>query len=191
MRRRGMRRLLHTLRAFRRTRRSAVAMEMAAVALPFFMLLLGTFEVAFDLYVQSALNLAADAAARNIWTGKVQGAMTSDGFVTAAVCPTIGSLLNCSAVHANVHPISFATDFWFYTAQPYTDGTNLTVDSWTVCTGQPGSYVLMQLAYAGPTFVGLLIPSFTLKYNSILVHATYTSVALVNQNFTATSTCVA
>src|ERR1700679_4246312 len=61
--------LLGSLRALGRTRRSAVAMEMAAVALPFCMLLLGTFEVAFDLYVQSAMNLAMGEAARAVWIG--------------------------------------------------------------------------------------------------------------------------
>jgi Flp pilus assembly protein TadG len=180
-----------TLRAFRRTRRSAVAMEMAMVALPFCLMLLGTFEVTFDLYVQSAMNLAVSQAARNVWIGAVQGPMTSASFVTQAVCPTLGSLLSCTGVIANVHPISQTSDFWNTPPPPYTDGSNLTVGTWTVCTGGPGQFVLVQLVYAGPTFVGLFIPTFTLNYSGVPVHPTYTSAAFVNQPFTATSTCSA
>ena len=188
---RASRKARSVLRAFGRTRRSAVAMEMAVVALPFCLLMLGTFEIAFDLYVQSAMNLAVGQAARNVWVGNVQGPMVSTSFVTAAVCPTISSLLNCGSIIANVHPISQTSDFWNTPPPAYTDGTNLTVGTWTVCTGGPGQYVLVQLVYAGPTFVGLFIPSFTLKYNGVPVHATYTSAAIVNQPFTATSTCSA
>ncbi len=167
-----------------RTRRSAVSLEMAAVALPFLLLLLATFEVSFDLYVQSAMNYAAYRAARAVWSGNVQasvlhGKLDQAVFINDAVCPAAGPMLDCNRIVADVQPVE--SDFWRHAAKPYSDGLHLTVRDWGVCTGRPGGAVLLQLIYPGPIFVGGFIPGFAVSYGGALVHPTYATMALVNQ----------
>jgi Flp pilus assembly protein TadG len=183
-----------------RTRRSAVSVEMAAVAIPFFMLLLGSFEVSYDSFVQSALNLAVNEASREIWIGKAQGTMTSASFVTNFVCPSVSFMLDCSLITMRVQPIRpiTTTDFYgFMTANhlpSYQTGSgrtgSLTTSTWAVCTGGPGDAVLVEAVYAGPTFVGGFIPAFVVGTASGLVHPTYAANGFINQTtYTTTSVC--
>jgi Flp pilus assembly protein TadG len=188
-----------------RTRRSAVSVEIAAVAIPFFMLLLGSFEVSYDAFVQSAMNYAVSEAARDIWIGNAQGNMTSPAFVTNFVCPKVGFMLDCSLITMRVTPIRPITsnDFWQTMTTPpvgpgplpyYSTGTGrsatLTTNSWSVCTGGPGEAVLVEGVYAGPTFVGGFIPSMVVNTASGLVHPTYAAQGFINQTtFIATAAC--
>jgi Flp pilus assembly protein TadG len=185
-----------------RSRRSSVSVEMAAVAIPFFMLLLGSFEVSFDAFMQSAMNYAVSEGSRQIWLGNAQGSMSSANFVTNFVCPTIGFMVDCSLITMRVQPIRPITsnDFWqfmnsFSPALPsYSTGTGrsatLTTSSWTVCTGGPGEAVLVEAVYAGPTFVGGFIPAFVVNTANGLVHPTYAAQGFINQTtFTATGAC--
>jgi len=176
---------------------------MAAVAIPFFMLLLGSFEVSFDAFMQSAMNYAVSEGSRQIWIGKAQGSMSSTNFVTNYVCPAIGFMVDCSLITMRVQPIRPITsnDFWQFmtNASPgplpyYSTGTGrsatLTTNTWAVCTGGPGEAILVEAVYAGPTFVGGFIPSFVVNTASGLVHPTYAAQGFVNQTtFTATAAC--
>jgi Flp pilus assembly protein TadG len=186
-----------------RSKRSSVSVEMAAVAIPFFMLMLGSFEVSYDSYMQSAMNFAVSEGARQIWLGKAQGSMSSANFVNGFVCPAVGFMVDCSLLTMRVQPVRPVTsnDFWQFmtNASPgplpyYSTGTGrsatLTTATWAVCTGAPGEGVLVEAVYAGPTFVGGFIPSFVVNTASGLVHPTYAAQGFVSQtNFTTTATC--
>jgi Flp pilus assembly protein TadG len=183
-----------------RTRRSAVSVEMAAVAIPFCMLMLGSFEVSYDAFMQSAMNMAVNEASRQIWVGNAQGNMSSLSFVTNYVCPAVGFLVDCSLLTMRVQPVRpiTTTDFYaFMTANhlpSYSTGSGpsatLTTSTWSVCTGGPGEAVLVEAVYAGPTFVGGFIPSFVVGTASGLVHPTYAANAVIIQNtITTTAVC--
>jgi len=176
---------------------------MAAVAIPFCMLMLGAFEVSYDSYMQSAMNFAVSEGSRQIWIGNAQGPMSSTNFVTNFVCPSVGFMIDCTLITMRVSPVRPVTsnDFWQFmkNASPgplpyYSTGTgrsaSLTTNTWSVCTGGPGEGVLVEAVYAGPTFVGGFIPNFVVNTASGLVHPTYAAQGFVNQtNFTTTSVC--
>lgn len=176
-------------------------MEMGFLAVPFFVMLLGAAEISYDLYVQAALDEAVENAARAVWTGQVAGQMTFQSFVNAAMCTTtttltsIGGLLDCSQIIATVEHVPSSQDLFTYPAKPYVTGTGpsatLAVSSWPApCPGAPGTMNLIQAVYAGPTFLGSLIPNFIVTYNGQYVHPTYASVAVyIESNPGAYSSC--
>jgi len=188
-------RLRRMARRFARTKRSAVSMELAIIALPFFILFLGTMEVAYDVFVQSALNAAMAATARQIYDGTVQAVDGSSGgatFVKNYMCPNVRGMLQCGLIQVNIHPLPAGKDFFSYTAPAYETGAGpsytLATSTWSVCTGNSGVAVLFQAVYAGPTFVGALMPAFVLTYNGAYIHPTYTSDAFwVAPGFTSTA----
>ena len=94
-------------RWLRRGERSAVAVELGIIAIPFFMTFLGIMEMSYDLYVQAALNNAVEVAARSVQVGSQTGnsGENSNTFIAAAVCPNLGGLLDCSLLTVGVAPI--------------------------------------------------------------------------------------
>ncbi len=188
------------LATFWRTRRSVVSVEIGFIALPFLMLLLGMMEVSYDMYVQSAMNLAAAQSMRLIWTGQVQGPISSTSFVTNNLCPIMSGLIDCNLVTVRAQKIAGfpTTDFWtFMTSNHlpnYQTGSgstgSLNTAGWAVCTGGPGAAVLFEIVYAGPTFVGGLLPVWSVNNAGTRVHPTYAAAGFVNQaGFTVTATC--
>ena len=195
------------LKAFLRTRRSAVALEMAIVALPFLILLLGVMEVTYDLYVESALNYILAEPARQIWTGQIPvgttTAQASSTFITSYVCANSGGLLECGNLYmksqkltslvqgtANYTPTA---DFFHIGESSYTSGGVLSISGWTVCPGGPNNLVLLEAVYAGPTFLGALIPAFSVKLTSTpgaaRVHPTYASIGFGNYGSVPAQAC--
>ena len=176
-------------RRFARQRRSAVSLELAIIGVPFFVLFLGTMEVAYDVYVQSALNYAVTATARKIYDGTIQysGGAGDTAFVSTYMCPNISGMLDCSLIHvniANIQETNTTTDWWLSAAPAYVTGIGpsftLATSSWSICTGGPGTPMLFQAVYAGPSFVGGLIHGFIVSYKGAYIHPTYSSVAWVN-----------
>jgi Flp pilus assembly protein TadG len=185
--------------ALHRTKRSAVSLELAIAALPFFLLFLGTMEISYDLYVQSAMNYIATQTALQISQGQAQQYDPSVGgsnFVKTHVCPIAGALLECQKIQMNIQPVPATTDFWHYmlsVAPGYVTGSGpgatLATNTWNVCTGGPGAPVLLQAVYPGPTFIGAFVPNFVVSYGGALVHPTYATQAFVNSGFPATASC--
>ena len=182
-------------RWLRRGDRSAVAVEMGIVAIPFFMMFLGTMEMSYDLYVQAALNNAVEVAARGVQVGNGQDAKGEKGnaFVAASVCPNLGGLLDCDLLVAGTVDITtsgMGPDYFSYLSQqpdPFTeaDATNGT----NTCSGVGGHLIMLRAWYNGPTFVGLLIPSFTSIYNGAAVHITVAQAGFVNEWFSGGQNC--
>ena len=150
---------------------------------PFLVLVLGIMELGYDLYVQAALDNAVQTAARSVQVGSVKGTSgeTSAQFVASAVCPAIGGRLDCDLLIVGVKTIPSGSNY-------YNDPNPLTLlnassGSGSICTGHGGQLLILQAWYAGPTFVGGLIPAFASSYGGGLVHLTTASVGFMNEYF--------
>jgi hypothetical protein len=171
-------------RWLRRGDRSAVAMEMGIIAIPFFMMFLGVMEMSYDLYVQAEMNNAVELSARGVQVGASQGASgeNSSAFIAGAVCNNLGGLLDCGLLTVGVAPIPKGYNYYSLPVQDQlTQGEASGGNG--VCTGVGGQMMVLKAWYDGPTFVGLLIPAFTTTYNSALTHVTTASAGFVNEWF--------
>jgi Flp pilus assembly protein TadG len=94
-------------RWLRRGDQSAVAMELAILAVPFFVMFLGVMEMSYDLYVQAEMDNMAEFASRAVQVGSSTGSAneTSSTFVANTVCPALSGLLDCALVTAAVVPV--------------------------------------------------------------------------------------
>jgi Flp pilus assembly protein TadG len=174
-----------------------VALEFALLSVPLFVLLLGTMEVGYDFFVQAALDNAVQSAARSVQVGSVQGNASGKSvgtWVASAVCPALGSLLDCGQLYVTVTPIPSGAGQNYYTylsANPLTL-TEITSTGNSVCTGTPGQLVVLQAYYLSPTFLGLLVPSFSVSSPvnaGHRVHATYAASGFINENFGGSPGC--
>jgi Flp pilus assembly protein TadG len=172
------------IRWLRRGDRSAVSMELGIIAIPFFVMFLGVMEVAYDLFVQAALDNAVETAARSVQVGAATGTAseTSSAFVTASVCPNLGALLDCALLTVAVAPIPSGYNYYSLPVQDQL--TQAQASNGTgICTGTAGQMMVLKAWYDGPTFLGLLVPSFTTTYNSHIVHVTTASAGFVDEYF--------
>ena len=161
-----------------------MAVELGIIAIPFFMMFLGTMEMSYDLYVQAELNNAVELAARGVQIGKAQGAsgQNSNAFLAANVCNNLGGLLDCGLLTVGVAPIPNGFDYYSLPVQDQlTQGEASSGGG--ICTGVGGQMMVLEAWYDGPTFVGLLVPSFTTTYNGVLTHVTKASAGFVNEWF--------
>jgi Flp pilus assembly protein TadG len=184
-------------RHHQRDESGAVSMEFAILAVPFFILLLGVMEVGYDLFVQAALDSAVETAARSIQVGTTVGSsnMTNSQIVAAAVCPAIATVLNCNNIYVSVQPVTTG-DYYSGSVNELTalSPSNIAAANASgggdICTGT--GYQLMQLNawYVGPTFLGTLVPSFSISnpVGSGRVHITASSAGFVNEDFTGGQT---
>jgi Flp pilus assembly protein TadG len=165
-----------------RQRRASTSLEFAAAAVPLFLLVLGTIELGYDMFVQEVLDNAVEAAARGVQVGSVQGTANekSSAFVAQAVCPNLGGMLNCNNLVVGVQPVPSGLNF--YTA-PTMTMTNAQSVNGAICTGLGGQMMQLQAWYIGPSFVGMMIPSFTTNYNGKYVHIATAGAGFVNQGF--------
>ena len=174
-----------TGRWLRRGSRGIVALEFAIISVPFFVIFLGTMEMAYDLYVQSELDNAVNIAARSVQVGNAKGGagVKSSQFVTQYVCPNLSSALDCSLLTVGVTPVAKGQNY-------YTSPVDLSVTAETnaangtgvnSCAG--GRMMALVAWYNGPTFVGLLVPSFATQWNGQTVHLTAASAGFVNEFF--------
>jgi Flp pilus assembly protein TadG len=155
-------------------------------------------EVGYDFFVQAALDDAVQTAARSVQVGNAQGNVTGKSvaaWVQSSVCPDLGRLLDCGQLYVTVTPIPSGTGQNYYTyltANPVTL-TAITGSGNSVCTGTPGQLMVLQAFYLSPTFLGMLVPSFSVVSpinGSQRVHASYAASGFVNEDFgTGTQGC--
>ena len=137
-----MLRLASGLRTVIGDRRGAAALEFAICGVAFLALTLFTFSLAFRLYVQVAMDYAADRAARLLAVDSTQSRSTSaNQFSTVTFCPLLSALLNCAGVTIAL--------------QSVTDYRNGSTYSGTgpppFNPGQGGSLMLLQVIYPLPS----------------------------------------
>jgi Flp pilus assembly protein TadG len=172
-------------------RRGVVALEFAILSVPLMLLLLGTMEVSYDFYVQAALDSAVQTAARSVQVGATQGAVSGKSvaaWVASAVCPSLGKLLDCGQLYVTVTgiPSGVGQNYYTYLQSNPVTLSSITSNSNSVCTGNPGQLMVLQAFYLSPTFLGLLVPSFSVAspFNGTQrVHAAYAASGFVNEDF--------
>ncbi len=127
-------------------RTGAAALEFALVCLPFVALLIGSLAVAFDLYLQFALDYSLQHAVRQVQLGLVPATTTAADFTGNVFCPAFVVFASCDTVIVSVQPV---TDY--YSAAVVTT----LVPPTAFCVGQPG-----QLMYARAVYQAPLLGSF-------------------------------
>lgn len=96
---RMLRSALRAMRRFRRARDGQAAVELALVALPFFLLTVGLAEIASIGFTQATMNSAVDNAARRIRIGEVQMQGVSSTQFRSDLCADLRLFMNldCNA----------------------------------------------------------------------------------------------
>ena len=146
-----------------RDRAGTTAIEFALIALPLFLLVLGSIQIMLLLFAQQMVETAAEALGRKILTGYVQQqAMTKAQFASLA-CSMLPTTMNCNNLIVDVQ---VATAFSSaVTTKPnlssYTTATATTVLNYTP--GTQGQIVVLRLIYALPV---VNLPGVTLQSSS-------------------------
>jgi Flp pilus assembly protein TadG len=92
----GLRLALKLLR-IGRDERGATLVEFSIIALPFFILMLGIFEIGFRYWANKELDDATSTAARLVRTGQVQAANMSAADLKAEICSHAAVLIDCTS----------------------------------------------------------------------------------------------
>jgi Flp pilus assembly protein TadG len=186
-----------------RDRRGATALEFAILAIPFFLLVLGTCEVSFDLFMQEATDLALQAGARQMEVGEASNATGESDFVSNYICnTTAGRMLVCNNMHIKVQVLTAGEDFsspTVSTGKLPMNGQNLDLSTYdgtkgnsVFCTAPPGSLIMISAVYIGPTFLSGLMPGyFNELYNGRPVHAVLSQLGVASEQFPGTYSKVA
>jgi Flp pilus assembly protein TadG len=174
------------------SKRGSTALQFAIVSLPFFLWILFIFELSYDLFTQVALDNGLAQAAREIQTGNAQYLQNGQAFINAYLCPALGGRLECGNLYVNVSSPSFGTNQDYYnftTGTVPSSGGSLVLTGYSgasaFCNAQPSQFLLVSVIYVGPSFIGAILPGvLSLKYNSVAVHATLSTVGLVVEPYT-------
>jgi Flp pilus assembly protein TadG len=175
-------------RAWRRLlahRRGAAAVEMALIMMPLMMFIIGIIEVGYTFYVQQTLDYALYQAARQVATGQIPATVTSvPAFLSAALCPGISGLLDCSNISVNVTPVSgFSSSVL---AVPMTNGV-FDPSGFVFCPGQPGQLMMAQAVYPASSFLVAFLSSGLSTYRGRTVRLIASTAGFVNEPSAATT----
>jgi Flp pilus assembly protein TadG len=85
------------VRGLWRDQAGASLVEFALIALPFFILLYGTFELGFVYWANQELENAAGYGARLVRTGQVQAGGLNQAQLTTAICSQTAVLVGCTS----------------------------------------------------------------------------------------------
>jgi Flp pilus assembly protein TadG len=144
------------LRRFRRARGGAAAVEMALVAMPFFMLLFGILELALIFLVSSSLENATAQAARTIRTGSFQnGATPTAAAFKTTICNDFGWLQSDCTSNLYVDVRTFANFTSIAAPQPVQNGV-FNAAALTCNPGSPGDIVVVRAYYQWPLIAPLM-----------------------------------
>jgi Flp pilus assembly protein TadG len=179
----------------RTARRGTTALEFAIVVTPLLVLVLGAMEIGYDFFVDMSLDNAVHTAARSVQIGTSvrQSNQTIAQFMQASVCPNLGSLLDCANLYVSVVsvPSGSGQNYRTYLAAHPLSLTSITSATNVICTGVAGQMMLLQAYYLSPTFLGLLVPGFSV-WSPVnpgqRVHATYAAAGFINEYFSGGET---
>ena len=137
-----------SLHGFGRDQRGVTAVEFGFVAVPFLGLMMAIFQFGLFFFATEGLQAAVQDAARQLYTGRAQGAgvSTASAFLTDYVCPARGpsklpSFIDCSKLIVDVRvassfgSIDTGVDFYRATA------------SRQFCAGGPRDIVVVRVIY--------------------------------------------
>lgn len=176
-------------------RRGAVSLEFSIVAVAFLILTFGAMELGYDYFVQAALDSALNTAARGVQVGALQNQGGGSKFIQQAVCPALGTLLECGNLYVSITDISAQIGDQANYYAFLNDNLNPTLEQTLadpVDTGCKFDLMLVQAYYLGPTFLGTLVPGFATaspRDSSQLVHISYSTAGFVNEDFSGGPGC--
>lgn len=174
-------RLRRTARALARSEGGATAVEMALIAVPFFLLLFGTIELALVFLLSTSLENATDLAARQVRTGEMQtaGGASASTFKTL-VCNNLGWLSGDCSANLYVDVRTFTSFSTVASPQPVVtktvngkpvttfDQTKLTFDM-----GKAGDIVVVRTYYTWPLITPMVQQAIqTLSDGHMIVSST-------------------
>ncbi len=197
-----------------RSRRAAVALEFAIIALPFFTWLLFLFELSYDLFTQEALDYALQGAVRQIQVGSATSITKGANFISQALCPAAKGLLECQNMWlritavATITPVAGGGTVVGDYTPPTTNGaipinagsldlsqyTNLAGANTGVpgsnpyCIASPSQAILVSVIYIGPSFIGGLLPGLlSTSFAGNTVHPTLSTAGFVTEAYSSTN----
>jgi Flp pilus assembly protein TadG len=144
------------LKAFVKADSGAAAVEMALVAMPFFMLLFGIVELALIFLVSSSLENATQQAARTIRTGAFQngGAANAAAFKTT-ICNKFGWLQSDCSTNLYVDVRTYQNFSSIGAPQPVQNGV-FNPNALTCNPGTPGDIEVVRAYYQWPLIAPLM-----------------------------------
>jgi Flp pilus assembly protein TadG len=155
-----LRRLRTAARELPRAKGGAAAVEFALVAVPFFLLLFGTIELALIFLLATSLENATDIAARQVRTGQLQtaGGATTQTFKTL-VCQNLGwlqgdctnNLFVDARVYQSFQAVTPPSPITTKNGKTTFDPTKL-----TFAIGNAGDIVVVRTYYTWPIIVPLV-----------------------------------
>ena len=149
-------RLITAARRFANEKGGHVALEMALVATPFFMLLFGIIELALIFLVSSSLENAAAQAARTIRTGQLQSGQAANAAAfKTTICNNFGWLQSDCTSNLYVDVRTFSTFQSVTAPQPVVNG-NFDPSSLTFTPGGPGDIVVVRAYYQWPLIAPMM-----------------------------------
>ena len=150
------RRLAGQILGFLRAREGATAVEMALVATPFFLMLMGIVELGMIFLVASSLENATAQAARTIRTGEMQtaGGATASTFKTT-ICNNFGWLQSDCLANLSVDVRTFSSFASVTAPQPVTNNT-FDATKLTFSPGGPGDIVVVRAYYQWPLIAPMM-----------------------------------
>jgi len=134
------------IRRFRGDCRAAAALEFAIVSVPFLGLVLGLATVAVDLYLQEALDVALQTAARQVQLGQVPATYSASDFAGKVFCPAFVIFAPCANVLVTLQPV---TDYFNATVVGTPSAAQLGNSS-SFCVGLPGQLMFARVVYLAP-----------------------------------------
>ncbi len=183
-------------RALVRGRVAAASLEFAVASFALVLVLLASFEVGYDFFVAEALDYAVHVAARSVQVGTAEGSATGSAaatWVTQQVCPALTKMLSCGNLYVSITAVpsgSGQTYYSYLVANP-PSLAGMMASTNPVCTGTGGQMLLLRAYYLSPTFLGLLVPSWSQASpanNGARVHVSYASAGFVDEYFTGGET---
>lgn len=175
------------------SRSGSAAVEFALIVGPLLLFIIGILNVALYFFAAQALDQGTRLAARRILTGDVMAqGLTAAKFKTDVLCPALTFPLPCADITVSVSRVAAKSSASLKTGiYAFIDPTlpdlfppNLSVDKGAFCTGVPGDYVFVDVAYKHPLFavLGDLIFGPNNPGKAIVLRATY---FLTNEPFAA------
>ena len=170
---------LNAVRRFGSARQGVVAIEIALLGLPFFLLIIGVVVVGFMMFCHSTLDYATQRASRQIMVGTPQSQSMSVGtFTTQVMCPFLPSpLFDCSKVVINlkVVPETWEPTAWY--GYVNASQTGLTMPALSnaqnsFCLGAGNSYQLLEVLYPLPVYLSVFGTASTVVQNKFVIMST-------------------
>ncbi|NEU15001.1 pilus assembly protein [Methylobacterium sp. BTF04] len=143
----------------------AAAVEFALTAIPFLGFIFVIIQVGLYFFSQQSLDYATRLAARQIMTGYVQAkSLTADQLRSSIICPALSINISCNNITVAVNIVpktsnsTSGTGIYAYINQsvPSLKPANLDASKGTFCTGSPGDYIFIDVAYNFSGFLDLI-----------------------------------